>query len=160
MRQVRSRRRRRPAVKVELIPDPRSLIPDPVSQSEGLPEGTSLKMTVQHAGDRIDVETTVTTPMGQQRIKDFYVLDGTETEYVPPVIGDGSGKGKRTSRWLVKRNGFEATESAVLSGPDGEAEVSVSRRWTLAPDGKTLTVEMTVSGEAGEQKSKRVFVKE
>jgi hypothetical protein len=128
-------------------------------KSEGVPEGISQKMTVTHAGARIDIETVVGTPAGEQRIKDFFVLDGAETEYVPPVIGDGSGKGKRTSRWLAQKNGFEATESARLSGPDGEADVTVSRRWTLAPDGKTLTIDMIVNGLQGEQKSSRVFVK-
>jgi hypothetical protein len=129
-------------------------------RSEGLPEGISQKMTVKQAGDRVDIETIVATPQGEQRLKDVYVLDGTETEYVPPVIGDGSGKGKRTSRWLDKRDGFEATESARISGPDGDADITASRRWTLAPDNKTLTIEMTVSGLQGEQKSRRVFVKQ
>lgn len=130
-----------------------------LSKSEGVPEGVSQVMTVRQAGDRLEIETTVNGPMGEQRLNDVYVLDGQETEYVVPVIGDGSGKGKRTSRWLPAKNGFEATEAASLRGPDGDVEVQATRRWTLAPDGRTLTIEMRTTGLNGQQNSRRVFVR-
>jgi hypothetical protein len=130
-----------------------------LARSEGVPEGVMQAMTVRHAGDRIEIETTVTTPAGEQRIKDVYVLDGKQTEYVAPVVGAGSGKGQRTSRRLPGSDGFEATEAATLSGPDGNLDVDVSRRWTLAPDGKTLTIEMITTGLDGKQQSRRVFVR-
>lgn len=135
-----------------------SWVLDP-KQSQGIPDGVEMSMTVKQTGDRVEVETHISSPQGQQTIPDVYVLDGKEIDYKPPVIGSGSGKGKRTSTWTADRSGFEATETATLSGPEGDATITAKRKWTLAADGKTLTVDVTVKGPQGEQTSKRVFTK-
>lgn len=127
------------------------------SRSEGLPEGMTQTMTVKHSGDRIEIETHVVGPQGDQRLADVYVLDGRETDYVPPVIGEGKGKGRRTSNWSPGRTGFESTERADLEGPDGAVTITATRKWTLAPDGRTLTIEMTMAGPQGEIQSTRIF---
>lgn len=55
----------------------------------------------------------------------------------------------------MKRMGF----LAMLSSPEGEAAISSTRKWTLAPDGKTLTIDVAIKTPMGEQVSKRVYTK-
>jgi hypothetical protein len=128
-------------------------------RSQGLPEGLEQTMTVKQSGDRIELEIHLRGPQGEQRTPDAYVLDGKETDFRPAIVGGGSGTGRRTSRWLDGKRGFEARERATLEGPDGEVAVTVARKWTLAPDGNTLTIEMTMSGPQGEQASTRVYTR-
>lgn len=131
------------------------------SRSEGVPEGIELyTMTVSQSGDRIEVEIHVQTPMGEQRIPDVFVLDGKETDFRPPIGGEVSATGKRTSRWSEGRNGFEATESATIQAPSGEVTITAEHKWTLAPGGDTLTIEMTFSHPQGEMTSTRVFTRQ
>jgi hypothetical protein len=129
-------------------------------RSQGLPEGFEQTMTVKQSGDRLEIEFHLRGgPQGEERASDAYVLDGKETDFRPAIIGGGSGKGRRTSRWLDGKRSFEAQERATVEGPDGEVAVTVARRWTLAPDGNTLTLEMTMSGPQGEQPSTRVYTR-
>jgi hypothetical protein len=130
------------------------------ARSEGLPPGLEQTMRVKQSGDRLEIENELKGPQGEQRLSDVFVLDGKETAFKPPVIGDGSGTGKRTSRWSADKRGFDATERATLKGPEGEADFNVARKWTLAPDGSTLTIEMTMNGPQGEMKSRRVFTRQ
>jgi hypothetical protein len=127
----------------------------------GMPEGFEQTMTVTHIGDRIEAEIYIKTPNGSElRLSDVYVLDGNETDFEPPVPGEVSATGRRTSRWLEDRNGFESTERALVQGPQGEVTITADRKWTLAPDGATLTTEMTVNNPQGESTSTRVFTRQ
>lgn len=128
-------------------------------RSQGMPAGVEMTMTVKHAGDRVELESNISSPAGQQTISDVYVLDGKEADYKPPMIGPGSGKGKRTAKWTADKSGFESTESATLSTPDGEGIISATRKWALAPDGKTLTMDVAIKSPQGEQVTKRIFTK-
>jgi hypothetical protein len=130
------------------------------SRGEGLPEGIEQTMTVKQSGDRIEIESLVKTPTGEQRIADMFVLDGEEIDYQPAFNVQVSGTGKRTSRWADDRNGFEATERATVEGPQGEITITSVRRWTLAPAGDTLTIELTSNSPQGEMKSTRVFTRQ
>lgn len=132
-----------------------------ISRSDGLPPGAGpITMTVKQSGERIDIEVHVQTPTGEQRIPDVYVLDGKETDFRPPVPADISATGKRTSRRSAGGNGFEASERATIQGPEGEVTITAARKWTLAPGGDTLTLEMTIDGPQGEVKSTRVFTRQ
>lgn len=128
-------------------------------RSEGVPPDVSMTMTVTQDGDRLQVETAIVAPQGQQTIPDVFVLDGKETDYRAPVIGQGAGKGKRTAKWTADKTGFESTEAATISGPEGEGTLSAKRKWTLSADGNTLTIDVTITAPQGEQVSKRVFTK-
>ena len=130
------------------------------SRTEGLPPGMDQTMTVTQAEDLLKIETRITTPAGEQTVPDSYVLSGKEVEFTPPVPGGGGGgKGKRTSKWAADGNGIEVTEEATFDTPDGPATVRAARRWSLAADGKTLTIEMSVEGPQGKSQSKRTFVR-
>jgi hypothetical protein len=130
------------------------------SRGEGLPDGVEQTMTVKQSGDLIEVESHVKTPMGEQQIADVFVLDGKETDFHPAFNVQVSATGKRTSRWTEDRNGFEATEQATVQGPMGEMTITAERRWTLAPDGDTLTVELASSSPQGDMRSTRVFTRQ
>lgn len=131
------------------------------TRSEGLPPGmTNQTMTVKHAGDRVEVVANVSTPRGEQEVKDLFILDGKEAEFAPPVLtGQAASKGKRTSRWSADGKAFDVEEKATIDGPEGVEEVKATRRWQLSGDGQTLTVEMAFDGPMGVRKTKRVFVR-
>jgi hypothetical protein len=129
------------------------------TRTQGMPPGVEITMTVKHTGDRVELESNISSPAGQQTVSDVYVLDGKEADYKPPMIGPGSGKGKRTAKWTADKSGFESTESATVSTPEGEGTISATRKWTLAPDGKTLTMDVAIKSPQGEQVSKRIFTK-
>jgi len=130
------------------------------TKSEGVPAGMEQTMTITQTGDKIELETKITAPQGERVIKDSYTADGKEVDFTPQGPQGPMGKGKRTAKWSADGAALEVSEAATLDGPDGSAEVSATRKWWLAADGKTLTIEMAFSGEQGVQKSKRVFVKQ
>jgi hypothetical protein len=130
------------------------------TKSEGVPPTVEQTMTVTQTGDKIELETKVTTPQGERVIKDSYTADGKEAEFTPQGPQGAMGKGKRTAKWTADGTGLEVNETATLNGPNGADEISATRKWSLAADGKTLTIELTFSGEQGMQKTKRVFVKQ
>jgi hypothetical protein len=130
------------------------------AKSEGLPPNIEQTMTITQTGDKIELETKITSPQGERTIKDSYTLDGKEADFTPQGPQGAMGKGKRTARWSADGAALEVSETATLDGPNGPDEVSATRKWTLAADGKTMTIELTFNGEQGTQKTKRVFVKQ
>ncbi len=130
------------------------------SKSEGLPPDLDQTMTVTQAGDQVDIETKLFGAQGEQKVKDTYVLDGKESEFVPPVLGGNKAKtGKRTSTRTADANGFNVREEAVIDGPEGEATIKATRHWMLSTDGKTLTIVMSLDGPNGVVNTKRLFVR-
>jgi hypothetical protein len=130
------------------------------AKSEGLPPNVDQTMTVTQTGDKIELETKITGPQGERTIKDTYTADGKEADFTPQGPQGPIGKGKRTAKWSADGAALEVSETATLDGPNGPDEVSATRKWTLAADGKTMTIEITFNGEQGTQKTKRVFVKQ
>ena len=129
------------------------------SKSEGVPPGVEQTLVVTQQGDRVEAQNIIKAPEGEQVIKDFFVLDGKETDFTPTLFGGGTGKGRRTATRAADGRAFDATEQATIPGPDGEAQVKATRRWSLSADGKTLTVEIALNGPMGEYKSKRHYDK-
>ena len=131
------------------------------AKSEGVPPGMEQTMTITQTGDKIDLETKITGgPAGERTVKDSYTADGKETDFTPQGPQGPMGKGKRTARWTADGTGLEVSETATVEGPNGPEEVSATRKWTLAADGKTLTIELTFRGAEVSQQSKRVFTKQ
>lgn len=129
------------------------------SRSKGVPEDLEQTMTVTHKGDRLEIETRMAGPQGDQTVSDSYVVNGQEQDITPALASGGTATGKRSTQWLADRRGFEATEQASAS-QDGETMTfDVTRTWILDPDGKTLTIEMTMKGPQGELTSFRVFAR-
>lgn len=130
------------------------------TKSEGVPPSVDQTMTVTQTGDKIELETKINGPQGERIIKDSYTVDGKEVDFTPQGPQGAMGKGKRTAKWSADGAALEVSETATLDGPNGPDDVSATRKWTLAADGKTMTIELTFNGEQGTQKTKRVFVKQ
>jgi len=130
------------------------------TKSEGVPPDMEQTMTVTQTADKIELETKITGAQGERIVKDSYTLDGKEADFTPQTMQGGMGKGKRTAKWTADGAGLEVNETATLEGPNGPDDVTATRKWTLAPDGKTLTIEMTFRGSEVSQQTKRVFVKQ
>ena len=129
------------------------------SKSEGLPPGMDQTMTVVQTGDKLSLETKLTTEQGEQVVADSYMLDGKEAEFTPRAPGGQSGKGKRTAKWTADGNGIEVSESSTFEGPEGSVNVQMTRIWTLSADGKTLKIDIAAEGPNGKQQVKRTFTK-
>jgi hypothetical protein len=128
------------------------------SRSEGVPPDMEQTMTVQQTDDVLNVETKVVTDQGDQTLNSIYTLNGKETEYAPKRMGT-EGKGKRVARWTQDGNGFAVTEEETFETPNGAATLQFTRKWAMAADGKTLTIELDVKGPNGPQHSRRTFIK-
>ena len=129
------------------------------TKSEGLPPGMDQTMTVVQTGDKLSLETKVTTEQGEQVVADSYMLDGKEAEFTPKTPGGQSGKGKRTAKWTADGNGIEVSENSTFDGPEGAVNVQMTRLWTLSADGKTLKIDIAAEGPNGKQQIKRTFTR-
>ena len=129
------------------------------ANSEGLPPGMDQLMTVVQTGDKLSLETKLTTEQGEQVIPDVYVLDGKEVDFTPRGQGGQTGKGKRTAKLSADGHSIEVTETATFETPEGTVNVKATRKWMLSADGKTLKIDMTVEGPGGQQVLKRTFIR-
>ena len=129
------------------------------SKSEGLPPGMDQTMTVVQIGDKLSLETKLTSEQGEQVVADSYMLDGKEAEFTPKTPGGQAGKGKRTAKWAADGNGIEVNENSTFDGPEGSVNVQMTRVWTLSADGKTLKIDIAAEGPNGKQQIKRTFTR-
>ena len=132
-----------------------------MAKSEGLPPDVkSQTMTVKQTGDSVEVVTKTAREGGEEVNPAVYTLDGKEAAYLQKGPNGMEGKGKRTSTWAVDGNGFDVKETAVFDTPGGAIEVKATRKWALAADGKSLTIDMHLETPMGAQTIKRVFTKD
>ena len=130
------------------------------SRSIGLPPGTNQIMIVTQTGERIDLETKIINAQGERSIKDSYTIDGREADFVPQGPQGPNGKGKRKSTWLPRGNGIVVEEDMMVPGQGGATiNVKQIRKWTLSPDGQTLTIDMFIDNPNGSFEVKRIFIK-
>ncbi len=88
------------------------------------------------------------------------MLNGKEVDFTPPLIGVGTSKGgKRTSSPAANGMSFDATEEAIVDGPEGTEKLRGKRHWQLSSDGNELTIELDLDGPQGPMKSKRIFTR-
>jgi hypothetical protein len=130
------------------------------SKSEGLPPVIKDQvMTVTQTGDKINIETKLTTDEGEQNVSDVYTLDGKPADFTAKGPGGIEGKGKRTAKWSADGNKIEVTEAVTYDTPQGALALDITRTWMLSADGKALTIDMDISSAMGSQKIKRVLVR-
>jgi hypothetical protein len=133
------------------------------SRSIGLPPGIEQTMTVVQNGDKIELETKVVSPQGEQVIKDSYMLDGKEGEFTPQGANvPPNTKGKRTSKWFTRGNGTSGvlvSEETTATSDKGTVTNQLMRKWIMSPDGTTITIDMYHDGPRGSFETKRIFVK-
>ena len=129
------------------------------SRSEGIPGGAEQTMTLTQSHDRLVLHNKITTEAGENLVSDLYIINGKEVAFTQKV-NEQESKGKRTSKWLSDGSGFESSEEVTRDLSDGtQIKQQVSRKWVMAADGKSFTVEMTINGPNGTQQTKRTFVK-
>lgn len=119
------------------------------------PAGLDQSATITQTGDQITFDTKVKTNAGgEQKITESYTLDGKEVDFKPAAPPNATGK--RTASWLPNGRGLLIKDETSV---DGKVVSTVTRKWTLATDGKTLTVDYYIDRANGTFESKRVFNK-
>ena len=122
------------------------------------PPGLEQTLTVVHTGDQIKVDAKLKTQQGEQTVNETYTLDGKETEFTPPGTQPGA-KGKRKASWLPDGRGALIEDVVTSDSPNGPVTRKTMRKWTLSPDGNTLTVDYYFDDQRGSFEAKRVFAK-
>jgi hypothetical protein len=122
------------------------------------PAGLEQTMTVVQTGDQIKVESKVKTQQGEQTINEAFSLDGKEGDFTPPAAQPGA-TGKRKASWLADAKHIIVEDVVTSDSPKGPVTRRVTRKWSLSPDGATLTVDYFFDDQRGSFEAKRVFVK-
>ena len=123
------------------------------------PPGLEQTLNIVQSGDQIKLESKmVTTRGGEQLINEAYSLDGKESDFTPPGAPPGT-KGKRKANWLPDGRGILIEDQITSESPKGPVNQQISRKWTLSPDGTTLTVDYFIDNPGMSYEAKRVFVK-
>jgi len=122
------------------------------------PPGLEQTLVVTHTGDQIKVDAKLKTQQGEQTINETYTLDGKESDYVPPGA-QANAKGKRKAMWLPDGRGALIEDVVTADSANGPVTRKTTRKWTLSPDGKTLTVDYYFDDPRGSFEAKRVFAK-
>lgn len=119
------------------------------------PAGLEQSATITQTGDQITFDTKVKTGNNpEQKLAETYTLDGKEVEFKPAAPPNATGK--RTASWLPNGRGILIKDETSV---DGKVVSTVTRKWTLASDGKVLTVDYYVDRGNSSFESKRVFNK-
>ena len=119
------------------------------------PAGLEQSATITQTGDQIKFDTKLkTTRGGEQMLVETYTLDGKETEFKPAQPPNAAGK--RTASWLPNGRGVLIKDEISV---DGKVVATTTRKWTLAGDGKSLTVDYFSDNANGSFESKRIFNK-
>lgn len=130
------------------------------SHSEGLPPDLKDQtLTVVQTDDKITIDATIVRDSGEVKQSDTYVLSGKEVEFKPQAIMGIEGKGKRTAQWAADGNSIDVKEEDIYEAPQGPVAVTITRKWTLSADGKTLVIDMNIDSPQGAMQMKRAFTR-
>ena len=129
------------------------------SRSDGIPPNVEQTMTMTQVDDQLTMQNKITTPNGDIIIGDAFTINGKEVEFTQKRNGEEL-KGKRTSKWIADGNGFESNEEFTIVGDDNlPITQQITRKWMMAADGKTFTVDLFGKTPNGDLHTKRTFVK-
>ena len=130
------------------------------AKSEGVPPGMEETMTVKQEGGNVTVDSKRKTQRGERAMNAVFTGDGKEGDFTMRM-GPNEAKGKRTATWAADGQTLEVTETISFQGPDGaNVDSKTTRKWSLAADGKSLTVEENRTGGMRPGTSKRVYAKQ
>jgi hypothetical protein len=115
-----------------------------------MPAPDKWEMKVEHKEPALKSVTTSVGQMGERVMEANYKTDGTETTNK----GFGNSETKSTAKW-------DGSILAIATQAEFQGnKMEINSRWSLAADGKTLTVEQTMKSERGEFTTKRVLDKQ
>jgi hypothetical protein len=115
-----------------------------------MPAPDSMTYKIAHADPKLSTTTKQSGQMGEFEMQATYTTDGKEST--------NEGFGGSTMKSVVKWDG-----DALLietKGQFGDNEFTMTQKWTLAADGKTLTVAQTFKSAMGEGEQKLIFEKQ
>ncbi len=113
------------------------------------PPPTKSTLKVDHQDPKLNFTSIAETEMGEQTIELKLLTDGTET--TNEVMGM---QVKTTAKW----DGSAIAMQSKVTTPNGD--VTLDERWSLADDGKTLTIDRKWTGGFGETTQKLVHAKQ
>lgn len=115
-----------------------------------MPGPDSMSIKVTHDDPKLSTATKQSGQMGEFEMKASYTTDGKECS--------NEGFQGMTTKSVVKWDG----DALVIEtkGQFGDNEFTISQRWTLAEDGKTLTMTQTFKSAMGDGQQKLVFEKQ
>jgi len=117
------------------------------------PAGLEQTMTIIQDGGKITLDAKLKTQQGERTLNEQYVVNGQEAAFTPPPGPDGKTvTGKRTASWLPDNRGLLVIDIV--------GEQTTTRKWSLSPDGKVLTVDYFFDTPRGNFEAKRVFARQ
>lgn len=118
-----------------------------------VPPPEKWEMEVEHNDPALKVKTTMANQMGERTTEAAYTTDGKET-----TVGEGPAATKAIVTWEGESIVFKTSRKANMQGE--EIEIKGVEKWSLSSDGKTITVDMTLTAPMGEFQMKRVMEKQ
>lgn len=111
-----------------------------------------VKLIVQQQGDTLKVTRTMSRNGRERSVTETITANGAEQ-----TENRRRGTSVRKATW----NGDQlvVTETSNMTTSKGEVQMSRHSVWSVSPDGRTLTIETTLTGPRGERAMKAVYVK-
>ena len=110
---------------------------------------TKATLTVTQSGSAIKLVQAVSTPMGDQNNTQEFALDGQD-HTVPGMDGQPATAAAKVDGEAVVMNTKMSRQGA---------DITMISRWSLSPDGKTLTVARDIASPMGAMTMKLVYDK-
>lgn len=115
-----------------------------------MPAPNSMTQKITHEDPKLTVAIKQSSEMGDFNIQASYTTDGKECT--------NPGFGGNPMKSIVKWDG--ETLMIETKGQFGDNEFTMSDKWVLSADGKTLTITRTFKSSMGEGEQKMVFDKQ
>jgi hypothetical protein len=122
----------------------------PKSTFGQMPAPDSMTYKVTHADPKLSTAIKQSGQMGEFEMQASYTTDGKECP--------NEGFGGSTTKSVVKWDGD--TLVIETKGQFGDNEFTMTQKWTLSADGKTLNIVQTFKSDMGEGEQKLVFDKQ
>ena len=115
-----------------------------------MPAPDSMTYKIAHADPKLTTASKQSSQMGDFEMNATYTTDGKECT--------NQGCQGSTTKSVVKWDGD--TLAIDTKGQFGDNEFTMTQKWTLSADGKTLTVLQTFKSAMGEGEQKLIFDKQ
>jgi hypothetical protein len=115
-----------------------------------MPAPDSMTYKITHADPKLSTTVKQSGQMGEFEMQASYTTDGKECS--------NQGFGGSTFKSVIKWDGD--TLSAETKGQFGDNDFTMTQKWSLSADGKTLNIVQTFKSAMGEGEQKLVFDKQ
>ena len=116
-----------------------------------MPPPQKATVVIEHQEPTLKVTRTTVTARGERTTSETFTTDGKESKNAGPMGNEYTS--------VLKWDGVVLTNTSKRQMQGNE--IDISERWTVAPDGKTLTIARTVQSAMmpGPMEMKEVLVK-